>query len=54
MEGVKFLETLDYPNPLVTHGRHDVTNVPAPALTLLNEPSGIRAPQTCAGRPMAR
>ena len=35
MEGMKFLETFDYPNPLVTRGRRDETNVPAQALTLL-------------------
>jgi mono/diheme cytochrome c family protein len=38
MEGAKFLETFDYPNPMATVGARDVTNVPAQALTLLNDP----------------
>jgi hypothetical protein len=38
MESARFLETFDYPNPMATRGARDVTNVPAQALTLLNDP----------------
>lgn len=38
MEGAAFLETFDFPAPLAGRGRRDVTNVPAQALTLLNDP----------------
>jgi hypothetical protein len=38
MEGPKFLEIFDYPPPLATRGERDVTNVPAQALALLNDP----------------
>ncbi len=38
MEGPAFLETFDYPAPLAGRGSRDVTNVPAQALTLLNDP----------------
>ena len=33
-----FLRTFDFPEPLSTTGRRDVTNVPAQSLTLLNDP----------------
>ena len=54
MEGTRFLETFDYPNPLVTRGRRDVTNVPAQALTLLNDPFVISEATTCAEKLLAR
>ena len=54
MEGMRFLETFDYPNPLVTRGRRDVTNVPAQALTLLNDPFVISEATTCAEKLLAR
>ncbi|MCC6586085.1 MAG: PSD1 domain-containing protein [Bryobacterales bacterium] len=38
MEGTRFLDTFDYPAPLVARGARDVTNVPAQALTMLNDP----------------
>jgi len=38
MEGPKFLEIFDYPNPMAARGARDVTNVPAQALALLNDP----------------
>ncbi len=38
MEGPKFLETFNYPGGKVTQGRRDITNVPAQALALLNDP----------------
>ncbi len=38
MEGPKFLELFDLPGPMATRGRRDVTNVPAQALALLNDP----------------
>ncbi len=37
-EGSRFLETFDFPNPNVTRGNRDVTNVPPQALALLNDP----------------
>lgn len=54
MEGMKFLETFDYPNPLVTRGRRDETNVPAQALTMLNDPFVISEARTCAERLLAQ
>jgi hypothetical protein len=38
MEGTRFLETFDYPNPMTTRGSRDTTNVPAQSLTLINDP----------------
>jgi hypothetical protein len=38
MEGSRFLEIFDYPNPMATRGARDVTNVPAQALAMLNDP----------------
>ncbi|MFN7922759.1 MAG: PSD1 and planctomycete cytochrome C domain-containing protein [Bryobacteraceae bacterium] len=38
MEGAGFLETFDYPTPMATRGSRDVTNVPAQALAMLNDP----------------
>lgn len=38
MQGPKFLEVFNFPDPKVPVGRRDVTNVPAQALTLLNDP----------------
>jgi hypothetical protein len=37
-EGSRFLETFDFPNPTVARGNRDLTNVPAQALALLNDP----------------
>jgi hypothetical protein len=54
MEGPKFLETFDYPNPMATRGARDVTNVPAQALTLLNDPLAIAAADAFATRLCAR
>ncbi len=36
-EGSRFLETFDFPNPNVTRGNRDTTNVPTQALALLND-----------------
>ncbi len=38
MEPAKFLATFNQPDPKITTGRRDVTNVPAQALALLNDP----------------
>src|SRR5439155_2754605 len=38
MEPPKFLGAFDFPGGKVTRGRRDVTNVPAQALALLNDP----------------
>jgi hypothetical protein len=37
-EGSRFLDTFDFPNPTVSRGNRDTTNVPAQALALLNDP----------------
>ncbi len=37
-EGSRFLELFDFPNPTVTRGNRDSTNVPPQALALLNDP----------------
>ena len=54
MEGAKFLETFDYPMPMATRGRRDVTNVPAQALTLLNDPFIVSEATACANRLLDR
>jgi hypothetical protein len=38
MEGPKFLESFNFPGGKVTQGRRDVSNTPAQALALLNDP----------------
>ncbi len=38
MEGPRFLEIFDFPLPMQTRGNRDITNVPAQALALLNDP----------------
>jgi mono/diheme cytochrome c family protein len=50
MEGTRFLETFDYPIPMAARGSRDVTNVPAQALTLLNDPFVIAEAEECAKR----
>ena len=42
MEGPKFLSAFNFPGGKVTQGRRDVTNVPAQALALLNDPFVIQ------------
>ncbi len=50
MEGAKFLETFDAPTPMTTRGTRDVTNVPAQALTMLNDPFVIAQADALARR----
>ena len=50
MEGTRFLETFDYPVPMAARGSRDVTNVPAQALTLLNDPFVVAEAEECAKR----
>jgi len=38
MEGSRFLEIFDYPNPMAARGARDITNVPAQALAMMNDP----------------
>jgi hypothetical protein len=38
MEGPRFLMAFNFPDPKVAQGKRDVTNVPAQALALLNDP----------------
>ena len=49
MEGDKFLELFDLPDPMGTRGKRDRTNVPAQALALLNDPFIIGQAQFWAG-----
>jgi mono/diheme cytochrome c family protein len=50
MEGTRFLETFDYPAPMAARGNRDVTNVPAQALALLNDPFVLAEAEECARR----
>lgn len=54
MEGAKFLELFDLPDPMTTRGRRDRTNVPAQALALLNDPFLIDQAQFWADRLIER
>ena len=38
MEGPRFLSVFNFPDPKTSQGRRDVTNVPAQALALMNDP----------------
>ncbi|MEX2261838.1 MAG: PSD1 and planctomycete cytochrome C domain-containing protein [Bryobacteraceae bacterium] len=53
MEGTRFLDTFDYPIPMVTRGSRDVTNVPAQALALLNDPFVLEQAEALAVRLLA-
>ncbi|WP_397570511.1 PSD1 and planctomycete cytochrome C domain-containing protein [Schlesneria sp. T3-172] len=53
MEGPKFLETFNFPGGKVTQGRRDITNVPAQALALLNDPFVIQQSEFWANRLLA-
>ena len=53
MEGPKFLEVFDYPSTMTTRGSRDVTNVPAQALALLNDPFVVAEADAWAGRLIA-
>jgi hypothetical protein len=54
MEAPKFLAVFNFPGGKVTQGRRDVTNVPAQALALLNDPFVLQQAQTWAKRLVAR
>jgi hypothetical protein len=54
MEGPKFLGAFDFPGGKVTQGRRDVTNVPAQALALLNDPFVLQQAELWAGRLVRR
>lgn len=53
MEGPRFLEIFDFPNPLQSRGHRDVTNVPLQALALLNDPFVIDQAKVWAKRLVA-
>ncbi len=53
MEGPKFLEAFNFPGGKVTQGRRDVTNVPAQALALLNDPFVLQQADVWAQRLVA-
>lgn len=53
MGGPKFLEVFNFPDPKTAQGRRDVTNVPAQALTLLNDPFIANQADFWAGRLVA-
>jgi hypothetical protein len=50
MEGARFLSAFDLPGGKVAQGRRDVTNVPAQALALLNDPLVIQQAEFWADR----
>jgi hypothetical protein len=54
MEPPKFLGAFDFPGGKVTRGRRDVTNVPAQALALLNDPFVLQQAEVWAQRLIAR
>ena len=54
MEGPRFLEIFDFPNPLQGRGNRDVTNVPPQALAMLNDPFVIDQAGVWARRLIAR
>jgi hypothetical protein len=54
MEGPKFLGAFNFPGGKVTQGRRDVTNVPAQALALLNDPFVLQQGDFWAKRLVAR
>lgn len=54
MEGPKFLSAFNFPGGKVTQGRRDVTNVPAQALALLNDPFVVQQADVWAERLVAR
>ena len=49
-EGSRFLETFDFPNPAVTRGNRDTTNVPSQSPALLNDPFVIDQAEFWANR----
>jgi hypothetical protein len=54
MEGARFLSAFDLPGGKVTQGRRDVTNVPAQALALLNDPFVLQQAEWWAERLIER
>jgi hypothetical protein len=54
MEGARFLSAFDLPGGKVTQGRRDVTNVPAQALALLNDPFVLQQAEWWADRLIER
>jgi uncharacterized protein DUF1553 len=54
MEAPKFLGVFNFPGGKVTQGRRDVTNVPAQALALLNDPFVIEQADVWAGHLIER
>jgi hypothetical protein len=54
MEGPSFLKVFNFPAGKVCQGRRDVTNVPAQALALLNDPLVLQQADVWAGRLVAR
>ncbi len=54
MDGPRFLELFDFPQPMQTRGNRDVTNVPSQALAMLNDPFVIDQARLWADRLIAR
>src|SRR5262249_10089912 len=54
MESPKFLGVFNFPGGKVAQGKRDVTNVPAQALALLNEPFVLQQAEVWANRLVAR
>ena len=53
MEAPKFLSAFNFPGGKVAQGRRDITNVPAQALALLNDPFILQQAQTWSQRVLA-
>lgn len=53
MQGPTFLEVFNFPDPKTAMGRRDVTNVPAQALTMLNDPFVVQQAEVWADRLIA-
>ena len=54
MEGPKFLSAFNFPGGKVAQGRRDVTNVPAQALALMNDPFVLQQADVWAAKLVAR
>jgi len=54
MEGPKFLESFNFPGGKVTQGRRDVSNTPAQALALLNDPFVLQQADVWSSRLVTR
>lgn len=54
MEGTRFLDTFDFPQPMQPRGNRDITNVPSQSLALLNDPFVVGQAKAWAERLVVR